>query len=239
VNQDYLDQLKDLPVMPEVAAKVMNVTEGRLELSFKELESIIKMDTGLTTKILKIANSALYARQREIKSLQVAITMLGFKNIRSLVLLITASRLFPRMQKSSFHAEYWRHSVLSAFMCRIFAIRCGRSDVAEEAFIAGLLHDIGKAALYNAAPAQYAEALEAEKAGVQLLEVIEEQRFGVNHRALGGQLLTRWNFPSLYADAAFEHDSLNINSAHKSLIILVTVACLTAERVDGKPLSPP
>ena len=66
MGDQYLDRIRDLPVMPEVAAKVVNLTEGKLEISFKELESIIKVDPGLTAKILKIANSALYARQREI-----------------------------------------------------------------------------------------------------------------------------------------------------------------------------
>jgi hypothetical protein len=97
---DYIEQLKDIPVMPEVAAKVARLTEDRLEISFRELETIIKTDPGLTAKILKIANSALYARQREIKSLQMAITLLGFKNIKSLVLLITASGFFPRMRRA-------------------------------------------------------------------------------------------------------------------------------------------
>lgn len=135
--------------MPEVAAKVMNLKEGGKEISFKELEGIIMMDPGLTSKILKIANSALYARQREITSLQMAITLLGFKNIRNLVLLLTASSMFPRMRTHSFHAGFWRHGTLAAFLSRGLVVRCAKGAGAEEAFIAGLLHDIGQAILYN------------------------------------------------------------------------------------------
>ncbi|MBE3065415.1 MAG: HDOD domain-containing protein [Spirochaetes bacterium] len=234
----YLDRIRDLPVMPEVAAKVINLTEGKLEISFKELEAIIKVDPGLTAKILKIANSALYARQREIKSLQMAIMLLGFKNIKSLVLLITASNLFPRMRISVFHKTYWKHGILSAFISKSLAVRCGRSEAAEEAFIAGLLHDIGQAALFTAAPAEYGQALEAEKLGALLLETIEEQMFNVNHRQIGGALLKKWNFPVPFVDVALEHESLNITSVHKSFVILVSVACMLAEWLEAGALPP-
>ena len=91
---DYLANIRDLPVMPEVASKILGLGRGAGEISFTQLEEIIKVDVGLTAKILKIANSALYARQREIRDLRTAITMLGFKNIKTLVLLVTASGLF-------------------------------------------------------------------------------------------------------------------------------------------------
>jgi HD-like signal output (HDOD) protein len=201
--QDYVERLRDLPIMPEVAAKVVAASGGGLDMSFKDLESIIKVDPGLTAKILKIANSALYARQREIKSLQTAITLLGFKNIKSLVLLLTASNLFPRMRRTPFHRAFWRRSLLSAFLSRGLAVRCARGDLAEELFIAGLL-----------------------------------QLFGVNHRVLGGALLERWNFPGLYADTAREHGTLNITSAHKPLIILVSTASLVADCIDLGSVSP-
>jgi putative nucleotidyltransferase with HDIG domain len=237
VDESTLDRVKDLPVMPEVAAKVMQLKEGGREVSFRELEGMIKVDPGLTAKILKIANSALYARQREVTNLQTAITLLGFQNIRSLIMLLTASRMFPRMASSSFQPAFWRHSIVSAFLSRSLAQRCAKGSPAEEAFIAGLLHDIGQAVLFNADPEQYGQALEAEKLGAIELEGIEEQMFGVTHRQIGGALLRRWNFPALYSDAAEEHETLNITSPHKTLIILVSVACLLSEVIAAGSLT--
>ena len=234
----FLDRAKDLPVMPEVASKVMNLKEGGKEISFKELEAIIKVDPGLMSRVLKIANSALYARQREITSLQMAITLLGFNNIRNLVLLLTASSMFPKMRKSGFHSGFWQHSILSAFLARGIAVRCQNAAGAEEAFISGLLHDIGQAVLYNSNPELYEQALEAEKLGSMTLETIEDQMFGANHRQIGGALLKRWNFPELYADAAEEHESLNIGSPHKNAIIVVSVADLFAEKITDSGLRP-
>jgi len=224
--------------MPEVAARVMNLKEGGKEISFKELEGIIMVDPGLTSKILKIANSALYARQREITSLQMAITLLGFKNIRNLVLLLTASSMFPRMRTGSFHAGFWKHSILSAFLSRSLVVRCAKGAGAEEAFIAGLLHNIGQAILFNSAPEEYERALEGEKLGSMSLETIEEQFFGVNHRQLGGALLKKWNFPDLFVDVAEEHESQHITSPYKSTVILVSVACLISKMIADSGLRP-
>lgn len=165
----FLDRVKDLPVIPGVAAKLMNLEEGGIEISFKELEGILKVDPGLTSKLLKIANSALYARQREITSLQMAISLVGFKTIKSLVLVLTASSLFPQMKKSAFHARFWRYCILSAFLSRGITVRCYKAAEAEEAFIAGLLHDIGQAILYNSNPRTYEQALETSRQGSNTL----------------------------------------------------------------------
>ena len=113
--EQYEKYLKNLPVIPDVAAKILTIPEDAKNISFKELEELIKIDPGLTTKILKVANSALYARQREITTLQMAITLLGFKNIKSLVILTTASNVFAKQSKTEFYKEFWKHSVLTAF----------------------------------------------------------------------------------------------------------------------------
>jgi HD-like signal output (HDOD) protein len=238
VKESHLELVRDLPVVPAVAARVINLKEEGREVSFKEIEGIIKMDPGLTSKILKIANSALYARQREITSLQMAITMLGFKNIKNLILLLTASGMFPRMSRSAFYASFWRHGILSAFLARGLAVQCAKGAGAEEAFIAGLLHDIGQAVLFSESPEDYERALEAEKLGAMSLETIEEQLFGTDHRWIGGALLRKWNFPDLYADVAEEHETLSVASPHKASVILISVACLVAELIDASSLSP-
>ena len=102
----YENYLRNLPVVPDVAAKILSIAEDKIEISFKELENIIIVDPGLSAKILKVANSALYARQKEIKTLQMAITLLGFKNIKSLVMLVSASNVFAKFSKTRFYQLY-------------------------------------------------------------------------------------------------------------------------------------
>jgi putative nucleotidyltransferase with HDIG domain len=227
-----------MPVIPEVAAKILSIAEEKLDISFKDLEDIIKVDPGLTAKILKIANSALYARQREIKSLQMAITLLGFKNLKSLVLLVTASGTFSRFQNDPFFQYFWKHSILTAFLARHMAIRCKRKEVAEDCFIGALLHDIGQVALYNADRQRYQPAVAALIEGEVPVEEIEERIYGADHREIGASLLSKWSFPDIYVDAAREHYSINVTSAHKALIFIVSTADLSAELIRIGALSP-
>jgi HD-like signal output (HDOD) protein len=230
LSNDYLKYINNLPVIPEIAIRVMNIAEDGLNISFRELENIIRVDPGLTAKILKIANSALYARQNEIKSLQIAISMLGFKNIKSLVLLVTASSFFHHAKKTKFYNDFWRHSITTAFLGKIFSLHCQKTDIAENVFSSGLLHNIGKTVLFNVDPPKYERLLVMEKEGKEPTEVYEEQLFGINHRKIGAELFKRWNFPDLFIDIALEHNSLNITSPFKSIIIYVTVSSLLTEK---------
>lgn len=236
--EEYEKYVQGLPVMPEVATKILSLTEEKRDISFRELERLIGTDPALTAKILKIANSALYARQREIKSLQVAITLLGFKNIRSLVLLVTASQSYGALSGAPFYPFFWSHSVLSAFAARLVATRTGRKDLAEECFTAGLLHDIGQVALFNSSPPRYQPVLDALIGAQEFIEPLEEKAFGVSHRTVGGALLSRWSFPQAYVDAAREHESTSIRSAHRDLVLCVAAGDLLAERQRAQELGP-
>ncbi len=222
----YEKYLKSLPVMPDIAAKIVSMPEENINISFKDLEDLIKMDPGLTTKILKVANSALYARQKEIKSLQTAITMLGFKTIKSLVFLVSASNMFKRGKEVDFYKYFWRHSIISAFLAQNIAIRAGHKKLSDEAFLAGLLHDIGRAAMYQADSELY-----------MAVHTIEDERkgFGADHREIGEAILNSWNFPPVYADSAREHKSLNITSEHKTIIMIVSAADLLAGHYSNSP----
>ena len=229
---DYTKYLKNLPVIPDVAAKILSITEDKLDISFRDLEETIKVDPGLSAKILKVANSALYARQREIKNLQMAITLLGFKNIRSLVLLVTASNMFTRDKKTDFYQFFWKHSIMNAFMAKDMAENTRNRQLADECFLGGLLHDIGQVALYNADQEKYQSVLNmAGEKGVRISEV-ERNLFGTDHKAVGADVLRDWSFPDVYVHAAMEHGSPNITSPHKQVILLISAADFVTSNID-------
>ena len=229
---DYTQYLKNIPVIPDIASKILTVTEEKVDISFRELENTIKMDPGLSAKILKVANSALYARQREVKNLQTAITLLGFKTIKSLVLLITASNMFSKGQDTAFYKFFWKHSIINAFMARSIAEKTGFKQLADECFLSGLLHDIGQVALYNANPEGYTQVLELAKSRQKRISEVEESLFETNHRDVGASVLKSWSFPDVYVDCAAEHGSANITSPHKQTILIISVADFVTSNID-------
>lgn len=210
----------------------MNVTEDKLDMSFRELEETIKIDPGLSAKILKVANSALYARQREVKSLQMAITLLGLRTIKSLVLLITASTMFGRDKNTEFYELFWRHSVSNAFMASSIADRTGNKAFTDECFLSGLLHDIGQVALHNADTEKYNQVYEQVKSKKRRISAVEQELFGTNHKEVGAKVLREWNLPDVYVDAALEHGSANVTSPHKQIILAVSVADFVTANMD-------
>lgn len=223
--------IKNLPIIPDVASKIMAIADDNFDISFKELEDIIMIDPMLTARILKVANSAMYARQSEIANLQVAIGLLGFKNIKSLVLLITASQFSKELKTSEYMTNFWRHSIATAFIAKHIMHR--KKDRANEeiAFVAGLLHDIGQAALFQSNPSLYAEVLESLDGSDETVEYLEKRTYQTDHREIGASLLGRWNFPDVYVDAAKEHNTLNINSKYKKLVLTITLADIISDYI--------
>lgn len=226
---NFEEYLKKLPIIPEVATKVMGIAEEGKHISFKQLEDIIKVDPGLTAKILKVANSALYARQREISTLQMAITLLGFKNIKSLVILTTASTLFTKNSNSTFYEQFWRHSVMTAFIAKELILRNFSQLSEDEGFLAGLLHDIGQVAMFHADPEKYQIILDNRQESRNRTKDLEEQYFMTTHKEIGEMVLSKWNFPQLYIDTSREHGLVNITSEYRQFILTVSVADILSD----------
>jgi putative nucleotidyltransferase with HDIG domain len=249
MSSDEKMEIKDIPIMPQVATKILQLKEENLEISFKELENIILIDPALTSKILKVANSALYARQREIINLQQAIALLGFKMIKSLVLLVCASNIYgtsgvktgafsKQVRSKSTRVGMWRHLVLTAFLSKHLAQKLGDDEKSESIFIAGLLHDIGRIVFLLNASDSYETYLErvASEPDRDILSV-EESIFGSTHQEVGKIVLQRWNFPDELIDAISHHHSEKIESPYRRIVEIVGLANVYARILIGESLS--
>uniref|UniRef100_A0A7C3IQF4 HDOD domain-containing protein n=1 Tax=Gracilinema caldarium TaxID=215591 RepID=A0A7C3IQF4_9SPIR len=224
---DYLKGLKNLPINPAISSKVLEMIEKQ-DFSFKHLETLISADPGLTTKILRIANSALYARQNKITKLQTAISLLGLNTIKNLVILVTGTSLFKQHTGSWFYHLFWQHSLDTAFIAKDMAGNCGLPDQSEELFIAGLLHNVGQIPLYLHKPEAYDSIVKMVIQEGRRFSELEQNIYGTNHRDLGGLLLSQWNFPALFCDCAREHGNINITSSWKKQILIVSNASFIA-----------
>lgn len=220
-------KIKDLPIMPQVATKILQLQEENLQISFRELERLIIVDPALTAKILKVANSAMYARPREITNLQQAITLLGFKNIKSLVLLVCASNLFGKSKVTKGMELYlWRHLITTAFLAKMIAVRLSREDIKEDVFIAGLLHDVGRIIMLLNNEEKYADLIGAIGSRKKNIVDRESEVFGYNHLEIGKAVLEQWNFPGELVDTAEQHHARNITSRYKEIVLIVALANL-------------
>ena len=242
-------EIKDIPIMPQVATKVLQLQEDNLDISFKELEKIILLDPAITARILKVANSALYARQREITNVQQAIVLLGFKMIKSMILLVCASNIYGKNKKKfkdipdtmmtkSSAMEMWRHLILTAFIAKHIATK-KLEDKKEDIFVAGLLHDIGRIVLMVNESELYENFLKEILASPDkdVLEV-EKKIFGYNHLEVGKIVLGKWNFPNELVDVISQHHARNADSPYKTAITIVALANLYARILVNEHLSP-
>lgn len=234
--EDLNKYITDLPVMPHVALKILSLAEDNVDLSFHDLEEIIRIDTSITAKILKVANSALYARQTQIKSLEKAISLLGFKTIKNLVLILSATSAFKTDSNQPFFKDFWINSVLTAFYSKGIALSLFENKIADEVFLAGLIHKIGKVALYRQNP-EYLKIISNVEDSSLTTENLEEHYFHINHKDLGSEILKSWSFPQLFIDCTKEYGQLNIVSKYKKEIIIVSLAdIITKEVISGETI---
>lgn len=242
-------EIKDVPIFPQVAVKILQIQEDNIDISFKKLESIILLDPGLTAKILKVANSALYARQREITNLQQALTLLGFKMVKSLVLLVSASNIYSKRVKQQYETtdatitktsaeKIWKHSVLTAFVSKFLATRLKCDDKKEDVFVAGLLHDIGRLVMLNNFTDKYEEYIVfLNQTPYNDICRIEEKLFQHNHQDYGRLVLEKWNFPQELLDTVSQHHIVHVDSKYKTTVQIVGLANNIAKGIENENLS--
>jgi putative nucleotidyltransferase with HDIG domain len=188
-----LTRYKDLPTLPDVVARVMQIVSNPLTTA-EDLNQVISMDPALTFKILRLANSAFYGFPREITTITQAVTTLGFNTIRNLALSVSVHKMmFADRERGLFsYRDFWKHCVAVGVCSRILARRIGyKSD--ENAFTAGLLHDIGKSLLERMDHASFLAAIEMSRAQSRPLWTVEQELLGVDHAVIGGRLAEIWN----------------------------------------------
>lgn len=227
-----LKKLK-LSIQPQVLAGLLNLDDEE-GMSFKELDRLIKTDQTMAALILKAANSSLYSRGNEIKTLQTAIGMLGFKVVRSLAMVASSRQLFETGNYTRFKKLVWEHSIVTALVARKLGERLGQKEHAEEAFIAGLLHDIGKIILNVIDRKQFIEAINRATEKKIPFAQAETEVFGTNHLELGAQAAVAWQLPGVYELILSKHANLEQvtveSDEERILLYIVSYANYLAKR---------
>ena len=196
--------IEAFPPMPITVSKVIEVTKNP-ESSANDLVKAILPDQTMCVAVLKIANSVLYGRQKQVDSLETAVTVLGFNEIRNIILakaVITTFKPITKAHKQEIDI-FWNH----AFTCGLAARIIGEhiNQPSGQLFIAGLLHDIGKLAMLLMLGEKYdtSKWLSGFSNAIKLEE--EKAIFKTTHDKVGGQLLQHWQFPDSLIAAVYYH----------------------------------
>jgi len=202
----------DLPAMPVVATKVMQLIEDE-QVTAAELAKIVASDPAVAARIMKISNSPLYGCQRQNQTLPGAIMLMGFNTLKSLVVVAYLKDVFKPV--GLVEKMLWEHALGAGLAARIIASDI-RSINPEEAFLAGLLHDIGKLIMYNHDREKFQMVIERNYNDGVNFEEAEIGIFPYSHADLGGCVLKKWNFPEVLVNAVMEHHTFVCNDAEEN-----------------------
>ncbi len=211
----------DLPPMPYVARRVMDVVNNP-STNANTLQEIISKDQGLTSHILKIANSALYACSRRIEILSDAIVMLGFNSIRSLSIMSATRNLYEFTRRGKIlglkDKLMWEHSVAAAISARLIAQQIKPSMV-EKAFMGGLLHDIGKLVILQKLPDMFDGIVEEVYNTGRHFNVVEVEMLGFTHSEVGALLMKKWKLSEEFEEAVRQHHNVTAETGGDSQLV--------------------
>jgi HD-like signal output (HDOD) protein len=216
----------DLPAMPMVAIKVMQLVEDE-RVTANELANVVSSDPAMTARIMKISNSPFYGCQRQIQTLPGAIMLLGFNSLKSHVIVASVNEIFKTFGLTE--NMLWEHSFGSGLAARIIA-REIRSVNPEEAFLAGLLQDIGKIILYHHDRQKFQRIVEQCYNEGLLFEEVEKSAFPFTHSTLGCYVLKNWNLPESLVISVSQHHTFDfpvpVNSYHCSITAIAGLSAL-------------
>lgn len=199
----------DLPALPGIALKVYELTKDP-NTSGRQLEEVIKRDQSLAARMLQIVNSAMYSLPREVSTISHAVAILGLETVRSVVMASAMQNLFRSGMRHSAGLGtklLWDHSTGAAIAARTLA-KLVRYPDPEEAFLCGLMHDIGKPVLLQKYPKEYDHIFSQVYLGAGPFYQLELDLFGFSHGDVGALVSNKWNFPrKLSAAIQFHHDA--------------------------------
>ena len=197
MDHDLLEEVLSCPTLPSLPAVAIEVIELTRDVNVEmdKLAATIQNDQGLSAKVLKTVNSSYYGLRKKCGTIRQAIIVLGLSAVKSLTLGFSLVSSIDLKDKEGFdHNEYWRRGLFTAVAARSVA-KAAKSEFQDEAFLGGLLQDVGMVALYETLGDRYVRILEQTGGNHSKLSGFEIAEFELQHPDIGAMMATRWKLP--------------------------------------------
>ena len=209
MNQELMDRIlrsPRLPSLPTIALEVIDLVQQR-DVDMKQIAGVIQHDPALSSKILKTVNSSFYGQSRSIGSISQALVVMGLNSVKTLALSFSLVQNLTQTGGAGFdHVTFWKRSLYGAAAAKALAKKAGLMQL-EEAFLSGLLQDLGMLAMNQTLGYEYTDLLLEVEGCHAALAAMERERLGLNHAEVGATLARSWNLPPLLIAPIEYHES--------------------------------
>jgi HD-like signal output (HDOD) protein len=222
---EAVNGVSHIATLPEITLKIIQLVENPKSTA-QDLNKLISNDPALVARILKVVNSAFYGLPGQIGSINRAIVLLGLNAVKNIVIAASLAKLFRggRVSPQFSAKDLWTHSVAVGVMSKLIVARLNNS-LPDEAFLAGLIHDIGILVELQGLRDALVETAERASKETRRYVEIETEVVGVDHQALGAGLTTKWKFPrSFQYVTGYHHQPLALAPECRWLTCVVHVA---------------
>jgi len=219
-----LDSIKQLQPLPASVSRVLRATDNP-KVNSSYIAELIGLDQALSAKVLQMANSVSMGYGPQCSTLSEAVMRIGFQRVRTIVLGIGASGpLNQNLQGYRIGAgQLWTHSVATSTAAQWLSRNLNYPDP-EEAYVAGLLHDIGKLLLDQFILLDYPQIMYSIRIKKMMLCEAEEQLIGINHAKVGSMMAEKWNFPTSLIEAIYCHHTPSLAFEKPKLAAIINIA---------------
>ncbi len=235
-TNDLITEVTRLPVQPGAAMRLLWMLEDP-RTSASDLGRLIESDPALSTQVIRLSNTAFYGLSGKVSSAWRAVTVLGLATVRAIAT-TAALDLFSEKGRSV-PDEFWEHSVTTAAAAAAIARRVGVQP--NDAFSAGLLHDIGTALVFRRAPRRYDTMMEQRLANPDVPWVdIELEEFGTTHAQVGAAALGVMRFPAEMVEAIAGHHTAPtlVSPLLGRLLVAADAVALAVDGIDSEDNAP-
>lgn len=199
-----LESIRDLPTIPIIISEVLSVIDNP-DSNAVQLASLIEKDQALTARVLRIANSPFYGFSRAISTIDLAIVIMGMNTLKEIVLSLIIKRFFSKISTNLFDTKaFWNYSVYCGASARLLSRKLG-FKVTGEAFVGGLIHDIGYLVLVEYFKSDFTKIVNLLKS--RDISPVEAERLVIDtdHCEIGAWIAEKWNFPEKIVDGIRNH----------------------------------